>query len=484
MGKGTWSEAVVTRLCAGPTSTSITPGQQQQQQPQSTPIGVVTYSGAGNDAQHAAGGSSNNGSGGTPIASVASTAHVNFAYLYAARLLPSILTTGPFGYPSVQLERYAHFILIGGGIGITPIAALHASLARGAPVSPPNSLPFLSGVWEGKSDGAARVCTLSTVWMLREKGLLEEFAPLLSLAGAPPLGLSSYGTVAATKHQQGQGQGQEVEASPISVNVYLTTGKARPAAQQGQQQVQQQQGASGDTSRMSPVAVASAAGLSGSTRSSSVDDLSSATASVLHPLPQLQLASGLPYMPGPPGTTGIVIIPLGMAQHQKMDGRGGGGGVGASAALTAASNSRSGSAGRPNPVSFVSPASSTTSTATMETQRPSPITAPRGTNSSGGVPLPTDITLNTGRPDFPGILRDAAVHAGMYASSPHSSWGTRASASSSVVPMSAGGRVPIAIIVCGPEAMVESVFAAAAGVAASAAGRHVEFHIHRETFLL
>jgi hypothetical protein len=77
-------------------------------------------------------------------------------------LLP-VRVAGAFGAPSVQLARYSHFLLLAGGVGITPVAPLHFELCRG-----------------GHSLGAScRMRSLLTAWSLRDAGLLAAFAPQL-----------------------------------------------------------------------------------------------------------------------------------------------------------------------------------------------------------------------------------------------------------------------------------------------------------------
>jgi hypothetical protein len=129
-----------------------------------------------------------------------------------ASACPTILVTGPFGRASVQLERYRHFVLLAGGIGVTPIAPLHYCLARGYPVvtyvSPLKAwirrtlsrLLGLSGAAKQSGSNSASAGRLSprneayseiissvtakaesllTIWTTRDRALLEAFAPLL-----------------------------------------------------------------------------------------------------------------------------------------------------------------------------------------------------------------------------------------------------------------------------------------------------------------
>ena len=120
------------------------------------------------------------------------------------RLHP-VYVLGPFGRPSVPLEEFHHFVLIAGGVGITAIAPLHASIVNGLPLvhadaspvavlkrlfschhrAPPlagaesprpdssQSLSPLSGTQSGPS------VTVTTAWVVREPALIAEFAPLL-----------------------------------------------------------------------------------------------------------------------------------------------------------------------------------------------------------------------------------------------------------------------------------------------------------------
>ena len=157
-----------------------------------------------------------------------------------SEILGPLHVTGPFGTPSLQLERYAHFILIAGGIGITPIAPLHYALAMHQPVqhgyhdpdvdssssgqagegATPGSLKLGVTSWRrGGSGGGLRrrrrawwsppccrrlrgsLCSssssdelhgrvgdlrsLTTVWSVREPGLVEAFAPMLLASPSP-----------------------------------------------------------------------------------------------------------------------------------------------------------------------------------------------------------------------------------------------------------------------------------------------------------
>ena len=76
---------------------------------------------------------------------------------YTLSTLGPIHVTGPFGAPSVQLENYSHFLLIAGGIGITPIASLHYALVAGLPVRHHAlpSFPTLSTLGAGSVTGGA-----------------------------------------------------------------------------------------------------------------------------------------------------------------------------------------------------------------------------------------------------------------------------------------------------------------------------------------
>ena len=101
-----------------------------------------------------------------------------------------VLVTGPFGHVSLQLSHYSHFILIGGGIGITPIAALHHAIVHGLPIDhdsghrrqwPCKCGPRAKrGIIQQEPPSAASFLSLTTAWSVREPGLAAAFAPLLT----------------------------------------------------------------------------------------------------------------------------------------------------------------------------------------------------------------------------------------------------------------------------------------------------------------
>lgn len=90
-----------------------------------------------------------------------------------SRHLLSAWISGPFGKCSVQLDRYHHFVLIAGGVGITPVASLHHALVNGRPV-------------ESGDVHAPSVRTLTTVWVTRDAGLVTCFRPLLATQPSVP----------------------------------------------------------------------------------------------------------------------------------------------------------------------------------------------------------------------------------------------------------------------------------------------------------
>lgn len=49
--------------------------------------------------------------------------HRVYGMLYTEKP-PSFTIMGPFGSPSVQYHRYQHVVLLAGGVGVTPIAAV------------------------------------------------------------------------------------------------------------------------------------------------------------------------------------------------------------------------------------------------------------------------------------------------------------------------------------------------------------------------
>lgn len=123
-------------------------------------------------------------------------------YAKQLRGLGPIYVTGPFGRPSLKLSQYSHFLLVAGGIGITPLASLHYALAKGIPVDE-TDVGWFAAVkrflccWgcsgrtiqtaEGEKHfvaGAAPVSSITSVWSVREPGLASTFLPLL-VAGTP-----------------------------------------------------------------------------------------------------------------------------------------------------------------------------------------------------------------------------------------------------------------------------------------------------------
>jgi predicted ferric reductase len=74
----------------------------------------------------------------------------------------SMWVSGPFGIPTLPLNAYDHFVLIAGGIGITPIASLHEQLVNES--QKPNDPSTVA------TEG-----TLLTAWAVREVQLAADF---------------------------------------------------------------------------------------------------------------------------------------------------------------------------------------------------------------------------------------------------------------------------------------------------------------------
>jgi hypothetical protein len=108
-----------------------------------------------------------------------SSAQVDLVRTAGLSSLGRVHVAGPFGFPSLQFEEYSHFVLVAGGIGITPIAPLHYALAAGQVVADPPSFLGLVSRGLGKGRGVAPLKTLTTIWTEREGGLFRAFAPLL-----------------------------------------------------------------------------------------------------------------------------------------------------------------------------------------------------------------------------------------------------------------------------------------------------------------
>jgi len=133
----------------------------------------------------------------------------------------TVAVAGPFGMPSLQLANYRHFVLVAGGIGITPIASLHHALVQAQSVTE-DGVPALQAVraarrWVARSlglastgtvgpvHGAADLSTLTTVWAVREAALVTAFAPLLEARGwgSGPNGRGRAGTAEVYVHYTG-----------------------------------------------------------------------------------------------------------------------------------------------------------------------------------------------------------------------------------------------------------------------------------------
>lgn len=97
----------------------------------------------------------------------------------AMRKLIPVHIAGPFGAPSLQLDKYKHFVLFAGGIGITPIAPLHYTLSRGLPITKYASAIGTLLCGSKASHAQADVSTVTTVWSMRDTSLTTAFAPLL-----------------------------------------------------------------------------------------------------------------------------------------------------------------------------------------------------------------------------------------------------------------------------------------------------------------
>lgn len=141
------------------------------------------------------------------------------------RMRISMWACGAFGRPSVQLENYKHFILVAGGIGITPIAPMHYALLHGLPVGPVSSgLARMLGCYgaceHGSVVGQVKAVpeSVTTVWTTRDRSLLEAFAPLL---GATQTSDSVAEAVTAASPPAGKRQPRTSLVSPKANPVYL-----------------------------------------------------------------------------------------------------------------------------------------------------------------------------------------------------------------------------------------------------------------------
>ena len=59
----------------------------------------------------------------------------------AARLRAQILVDGPYGHPGLRPADYGRVVLVAGGIGVTPLASMLASILDGPP--PPLKVTFV-----------------------------------------------------------------------------------------------------------------------------------------------------------------------------------------------------------------------------------------------------------------------------------------------------------------------------------------------------
>lgn len=123
--------------------------------------------------------------------------------------MPSVRVFGPFGRLSLQIGRYAHVLLVAGGIGITPIASLHYALINRVPLPGHTEQEgseadhYDDGSGSKAGAGCGKSCrrhmvahdagmparsplrSLLTVWTARGNSLIQEFAPLLLPAPIP-----------------------------------------------------------------------------------------------------------------------------------------------------------------------------------------------------------------------------------------------------------------------------------------------------------
>jgi hypothetical protein len=141
---------------------------------------------------------------GTPTATPTTRATVNWTTLLRVHAM------GPLGSLSINPSNYKHFILIAGGIGITPIAPLHflltqRSLPKHSTVL--NRLASCCGRKAASTSSSPIQChSLSTIWTTRDRSLIEAFAPLLSPEG-----------------QEGAKNEAGVTASPLTVEPVAAT---------------------------------------------------------------------------------------------------------------------------------------------------------------------------------------------------------------------------------------------------------------------
>lgn len=398
------------------------------------------------------------GSGSNLPLPVAQSSAVDISNLPIDATLQRLFTVkiaGPFGYPSVQLQRYQHFVLVAGGIGITPIAPLHYSLVSNLSVAePPSTIarlfqwmaggctdpkssarrragrrrnrfaPLSGGIGgsDGDSEDVADVKTLTTVWAVREPGILSAFAPLLKLPAASVelaggdidaiTGMKSFG--AATPWASGF---SEAPNEPATMNgVADSEGQVTAIAR--------------------AILPASPAPFT---------PVRSSPAAPSTPLPTQMMAQ---QHAASEMSVDLQVYYTRQSQRQLAPAGAGPSGTGnASAGVDAAS----GPAARSAPTS----------------------TASAVTGPQHDLPWPT----LTGRPDMLKILKKAADSAA-----------DKANASGYGRDKRLGSVVPVAVVVCGPQAMVESVLSTAAFLDGYSPPSHPSlvftFHVHRETFLM
>lgn len=206
--EGSFTHELVKRINAVVQSRNSALQEQQQEQPSSLLGRYLGKAGAGK-------------AGGSPLVMPQG----------AKALLPTIHVHGPFGRLSFRpgLEAYRHVILFAGGIGITAIAGTHHATASRILASRSNA------------NAAGSSMSLTTVWSVREAGLLNEFAPLLAAAtssamtaasaSANPAGaLAYYSSHAAGDPEEGTAGGAAVRPAGAAALATTNSGKADAAA--------------------------------------------------------------------------------------------------------------------------------------------------------------------------------------------------------------------------------------------------------------
>ena len=83
----------------------------------------------------------------------------------ASGILPTVMLNGPYGRPPYP-DTYEQIILVGGGIGVTPLVSILQDLH--------------DRMTQGKADDLPLLKHVKLVWAIRDPGLLHHFSPTLT----------------------------------------------------------------------------------------------------------------------------------------------------------------------------------------------------------------------------------------------------------------------------------------------------------------